>query len=183
VSAPRAVAAGSWLLSRAGVDVALAGDLEERIAAGASIVWYWRQVALSILAAWIGTIRTHKWLAVRAVITGWAFWALLFLARQSIGGSLTFGRWTETLVGLIRYGNWIVIGWGVGALHRPYQGAMVLAYIAFLIVMSLPGVSQAVSMIGHPSYHAPSAPMVLFAIVSLTVGALLSDRPAGRPWR
>ena len=183
MNAPRAVVAGTWLLERAGVDAALAGDLAEHTGAGASVVWYWRQVTMSILFSWIDTIRAHKWLAVRAVATGWAIWAVLFLIRHEIAGSFEPGTWTETAVGVIRYGNWILIGWAIGMLHRPYPGAMVLAYIAFLVVMSVPAVSRMVSVIGHPSYHAPSAAMIAFAIVSLTVGALLSDRPAGRAGR
>ena len=67
----RSTVVGSWLLERAGIEAALAGDLAEHTADGASTLWYWRQVMLSILAVWIGTIRAHKWLAVRAVVTGW----------------------------------------------------------------------------------------------------------------
>lgn len=174
----RATAVGTWLLERAGIDDALAGDLAEHATEGGSPLWYWRQVVTSIVSIWIGTIRAHKLLTLRAVVTGWAVWVVLFLIRQSLRESSLpsdWTLWTPTIIALIRYGNWIIIGWTIGMLHRPYQGAMVLAYIAFLIVMSVPVVSQAVSVFGHPSYNAPSVPMVVFAVISLTVGALLSD--------
>jgi hypothetical protein len=179
----RTTAVGTWLLERAGVDDALAGDLAEHTTAGGSPVWYWRQVVSSIASTWIGTIRTHKLLTLRAVITGWTIWAVLFLLRDLLQAQSLQAQWTPTLIAIIRYSNWIVIGWAIGVLHRPYHGAMVLAYMAFLIVMSVPGVSRAVSIVGHPSYNAPSFAMVVFAVISLTVGALLSDASLTRSGR
>lgn len=175
MNVPRAVTAGTWLLDRAGIDEALAGDLAERAADSGSLIWYWRQVVSSILLSWTDTLATHKWLAVRAIVTGWIVWAAFFAARELIGTMAEQTAWAPALVTVIRYGNWIVIGWAIGMLHRPYHGAMVLAYIAFTIVMSIPLVARAVSVVGHPSYNAPSASMIVFAIASLTIGGLLSE--------
>jgi len=179
----RTTSVGTWLLERAGVDDALAGDLAEHTTDGGSPLWYWRQVVMSIVSIWIGTIRTHKLLTLRAVITGWTLWVALFVIRETLRTPSLQSEWTPTLIALIRYGNWIVIGWGIGMLHRPHQGAMVLAYTGFLIVMSVPLVSRAVSLVGHPSYNAPSIAMVVFAVISLTAGALLSHRSLARPGR
>jgi hypothetical protein len=183
MSRQRATAVGTWLLERAGVDGALAGDLAEHTTSGGSPLWYWRQVATSIVSIWVGTIRDHKLLALRAVLTGWAIWALLFVVRELLQTSALQADWTPTVIALIRYSSWMVIGWAIGMLHRPYHAAMVLAYMAFLIVMSVPVVSRAVSIVGHPTYNAPSLAMVAFAVVSLTVGALLSEASLTRSGR
>ncbi len=179
----RTVIAGTWLLERAGVDDALTGDLAEHASLGGSAGWYWRQVVASILRSWVDTILMHKWLAMRAIATGWTIWAVLFLLRGMLEAPTLQSAWTPAAITAIRYGNWIVIGWAIGMLHRPHQGAMVLAYTAFTIVMSLPVVSRAVSIVGHPSYGAPSGAMVAFAIVGLTVGGLLSDSTLTRQGR
>jgi len=60
VSPKQTVAAGTWILARAGVDDALAGDLAEHIAGGAPTRWYWRQVISSIVLAWVGVPGTAR---------------------------------------------------------------------------------------------------------------------------
>jgi hypothetical protein len=138
--------------------------------------WYWRQVISSIAMLWVDAIRTHKWLAVRAILTGWVVWAVFFVTRQIIDGIFLPAQWAVVATAVIRYCNWFVIGYVVGALHRPHAAAMVLAYAGFTIIMSMPAVSQSVvALFGHPNYNAPPPSMVLIAVVSLIAGGLFSS--------
>jgi hypothetical protein len=183
-SNPPAVA--TWVLEHADVDEALTGDLAEEYRKGRSPLWYWRQslVAMAVLSS--NTIVAHKWLALRAILTGWLAWATITLVRQQIPGWFeTFDPagatvWGASTVSVIRYGTWIAVGWIIGRLHRPYHAAMVMAYVGFTLMMSTPAVSRiAIEVLGHPSYAAPSASTVVFAVVSLLIGGLLSA-PSGR---
>lgn len=171
----RVLGAGAWLLAHAGVDHALAGDLAEACASGRSLIWYWRQALTAVAAAWVHTIADHKWLAARAVITGWVIWAAASLLTSYLRRAPVQHEWIVMAIALVRYGNWLVIGWAIGVLHRPYQLTMVLAYVGFALLMAVPAVSRTVvDVLGHPSYAPPSAPMILFVVTSLLAGGLLS---------
>jgi len=170
----RTLAAGAYVLAAAGVDEALAGDLAEQLARGRSLQWYSIQVLISIVHVWVDTLLDHKWLAARAIVTGWVLWALFFVGRTMLFDVHAQG-WVAVANTAVRYGNWLVIGWAIGVLHRPYQGAMTFAYVLFTLLMSVPLVSRAaVTVLGHPSYNAPSPLMVAVAVVSLMTGAALS---------
>jgi len=171
---------GTWLLEHAGVDDALVGDLAEgslRLRSGhgdRSVLWYWRQVVAAIMQSWTQTMVHHKWLALRAIVTGWVLWATLFIVMNALNSSAP-QAWMPIASALIRYGQWLVIGWTIGVLHRPYYASMVLPYVLFTMVMSVPTVSRmVVTQFGHPRYNAPSATIVILAVVSLLVGGLLS---------
>jgi hypothetical protein len=171
---------GTWLLEHAGVDDALVGDLAEgslrlRSEQGErSGLWYWRQVVAAIAQSWTQTIVHHKWLALRAIATGWVLWAMLFIVMNALNNSAS-QAWIPMASALIRYGQWLAIGWVIGVLHRPYYASMVLPYVLFTMIMSVPAVSQmVVTIFGHPRYNAPSATIVILAVVSLLVGGLLS---------
>jgi hypothetical protein len=171
---------GTWLLEHAGVDDALVGDLAEgslRLRSDhgdRSVLWYWRQVVAAIMQSWTQTMVHHKWLALRAIVTGWVLWATLFIVMNALNSSAPHA-WMPIASALIRYGQWLVIGWTIGVLHRPYYASMVLPYVLFTMVMSVPTVSRTVvTLFGHPRYNAPSATIVILAVVSLLVGGLLS---------
>jgi hypothetical protein len=172
----RIAAAGTWVLERAGLDDAVTGDLSEQLLAHGSSAWYCRQALMAVALHWGRTLLEHKWLAARAIATGWVVWAALFVLRLQIGQGATQHEWLAAgAAAAIRYGNWFVIGWTIGNLHRPYHGSMVLAYAVFMLLMSTPAVSHLViSTLGHPSYVAPSPAMVVFATVSLIAGGLMS---------
>jgi hypothetical protein len=171
MASSRRFAAGTWLLEHAGVDDALVGDLAERY--DRSALWYWRQALTAIAQSWTRTIVNHKWLALRAIVTGWVLWATLFIVLNTLDSSAS-ALWALIASTLIRYGQWVVIGWVIGVLHRPYYASMVLPYAVFTIVMCVPVVSHAVTVLGHPRYDAPSASVVALAVVGLLVGGLLS---------
>src|ERR1051325_11626182 len=168
--------AGTWLLERAGVDDALVGDLAE--GARRSPIWYWRQVLAAIAQSWVETIVHHKWLALRAIATGWVLWASLCIVMNALNASAP-APWIPIASALIRYGQWLVIGWMIGVLHRPYYASMVLPYVLFTIVMSMPAVSRmAITVFGHPQYDAPALSMVVVAVVGLIAGGRLSAMTA-----
>lgn len=79
------------------------------------------------------TIAHHKLLAIRAIFTGWAVLfflsyaverPILALGYQWIGGSV----WAlvSTLLDCVALG---VSGWAVARLHRPWQTAMLIAFM------------------------------------------------------
>jgi hypothetical protein len=183
---PDPPAIATWVLEHAYVDEALTGDLAEQYRKGRSPLWYWRQSLVATFVLSGGTILTHKWLALRAIATGWLAWATLSLVRRQIPGwfetmdPATAMAWSTSTESVIRYATWIVIGWIIGRLHRPYQAAMVMAYVGFTLMMSLPAVNRlAIEVLGHPRYGSPSVATVVFAVISLLIGGLLSA-PSGR---
>lgn len=57
-----------WLLKRLSRD-SLVGDLCEEFQRRRSPSWFWRQAAIAMALACYQDIRSHKWLAARAVLT------------------------------------------------------------------------------------------------------------------
>ena len=175
MNATRHPAPGLWLLECAGIDDALAGDLAEGFVESGSVLWYWRQATAAIATSWTRTLVTHRWLAVRAVVTGWVVWAVFWALTTLLRHASMQADWVALAITAVRYGVWLVIGWAIGALHRPYAMPMVLAYVGFTLLMSIPAVSRAVvDVLGHPSYAPPSALMLVFAVISLMAGGALS---------
>jgi hypothetical protein len=75
----------TWLLRRFDVKESIVGDLIERYRQHPSWFWLWRQTFTTIAVTVSHDIRTHKFLAVRAVLIGWALLSLF--------GSVPLGRW------------------------------------------------------------------------------------------
>jgi hypothetical protein len=97
-SQPPIVAA--WVLTHFGNrNEVLAGDLIEEYRRGRSAAWYCRQVVVALLIGYGKEIRTHKLLAVRALVIGWAALILSsYLIRtvfESVGG---FGTWPTAVL-------------------------------------------------------------------------------------
>lgn len=175
MTATRHPVPGLWLLECAGVDDALAGDLAEGFAKSGSVLWYCRQAGAAIAVSWAKTLAMHRWLALRAVVTGWVVWAVFWTVTTTLRHVAVQANWVPLAITALRYGVWLVIGWAIGALHRPYAMPMVAAYVGFTLLMSIPAVSRAVvDVLGHPSYAPPSALMVVFAVISLMAGGALS---------
>jgi hypothetical protein len=81
-SKPPALA--TWLLEHSkpgGKNEALAGDLLEQFSQGRSVTWYWRQVLVAILAAFLREWRTLVWAFVFTV--GWAYLLKFWNAKFS----------------------------------------------------------------------------------------------------
>src|SRR5438477_8908466 len=68
-----------WLLNHFGCspnNAAVVGDLDERYRTGRSGAWYWRQALLTIIVSFLTEVWGHKWLTVRAIITGWGVFVI-----------------------------------------------------------------------------------------------------------
>ena len=74
MSAKRPPLVASWLLERLCSDPGLTGDLVEEYGARRSALWYWRQAIVAASVYPFSQILEHKWLAVRAIATGYAIW-------------------------------------------------------------------------------------------------------------
>jgi hypothetical protein len=184
----------TWLLERFCADVALAGDLIEQYREGKSIGWYWKQAIAAVSVYSVAQILEHKWLAVRAVATGYVIWYLLnnMFLHGVLRPVMDDGALRVAYI-FIGYAFWIANGWTIARLHRPYSTAMVMAYVLWAIVASVPPVYAAVSAIGDP--NGPSLTWEIAARVatlcSLITGGVLSTycdqirqlRAAGQDWR
>jgi hypothetical protein len=170
----------TWLLERFCADVALAGDLVEQYREGKSIAWYWKQAIAAVGVYSTSQIIEHKWLAVRAIATGYVIWYVL--NNMFLHGVLKPLMATDDGMALrvvymsIGYAFWIANGWIIARLHRPYSTAMVMAYVLWAIAASVPPVYAAVSAIGDP--NGPSLTWEIGArlatLFSLITGGVLS---------
>ena len=70
----RPPALATWVLERFCADPGLAGDLIEEYARRQSTRWYWKQAMMAVGAYSTSQILEHKWLAVRAIATGYVIW-------------------------------------------------------------------------------------------------------------
>jgi hypothetical protein len=133
----------TWLLERFCADPGLAGDLIEEYRARRSASWYWKQALIAVSVYPVSEIIEHKWLAVRAIATGWVIWyifnatLLKGVLRPWMGVDTTMER---AAYFLLAYALWMGNGWIIAKLHRPYSTAMVLAYVLWAIVASVPPV-------------------------------------------
>jgi hypothetical protein len=172
---PPAVA--TWLLERFCTDVALAGDLVEQYRDGKSVTWYWKQAITAVGVYSVSQIVEHKWLALRAVATGYVIWYLL--NNMFLKGVLRPVMDTTALrvaYIFIGYAFWIANGWIIARLHRPYSTAMVLAYVLWATVASVPAVYDAVSALGDPNGRSLGWEIAarLATLLSITAGGVLS---------
>jgi hypothetical protein len=99
----------------------LIGDLTEQYQLKRSAVWYWRQTLTAILVGTARDVRAHKWLAIRAVVTGWMILIpLVFLAGALYDAAANWAStWTQESVTLGRiwwfYRAPLLIMWRVGS--------------------------------------------------------------------
>jgi hypothetical protein len=131
-------AVGTWLLDRFCGEPAIAGDLLQEYRRRQSVLWYWKEVVCAMCAYSASTIWEHKWLAVRAIVTGWLFSQLVIrVGMRDIVHPWWDGVAPPALYPCIAYVPWLLNGWLIGRLHRPYSVAMVCVYAVWLIVRSI----------------------------------------------
>ena len=129
---------GTWLLDRFCGDPAVAGDLLQEYRGGKSTFWYWKEVIAAISVYSASTIWEHKWLTLRAIATGWLFsMVVIRLGMRDIVHPWWDGVAPPALYPLIAYVPWMLNGWLIGRLHRPYSTAMVSAFALWLVVRSI----------------------------------------------
>ena len=133
-----APAVATWLVERFCGEPAIAGDLIEEYQERQSRLWYWRQVLIAVTACSGARIWDHKWLALRAIATGWVFASVVI----RLGMREIVHPWWDTVAPHALYPvvaslAWLANGWLIGRLHRPYSTAMVSAYAVWLVVRSV----------------------------------------------
>jgi hypothetical protein len=133
MSSQQPPAAATWLLDRFCADPGLAGDLIEEYRERQSSAWYWKQAVVAVSVYSTSQILQHKWLAVRAIATGWLFWFVVI----NMGMRGVVHPWLDTVAPravypFVAYVVWLGNGWLIGRLHRPYSTAMVSAYALWL---------------------------------------------------
>lgn len=133
----------SWLLERFCADPGLTGDLMEEYGVRRSALWYWRQAIVAVSVYPFSQILEHKWLAVRAIAIGYVIWyvfnAMLLKGVVRPWLDMDEGAGRAMYFGLM-YVLWLCNGWIIAKLHRPYATAMVLAYVIWAFVASVPPV-------------------------------------------
>ena len=130
--------AGTWLLDRFCGEPAVAGDLLQEYHRRQSALWYWKEVACAMCAYSASTIWEHRWLALRSIATGWIFTQVVIrVGMRDIVHPWWDGVAPPALYPFIAYVPWLLNGWIIGRLHRPYSTAMVCAYAVWLIVRSI----------------------------------------------
>ncbi len=137
---------GTWLLDRFCGEPAVAGDLLQEYRKGQSTLWYWKEVVCAVCAYSAATIWEHKWLTARAIATGYVFsWIVVRTVMRDLVHPWWNGVAPAALYPLIAYLPWLLNGWLIGRLHRPYSTAMVTAYAVWLLVRSVGPVYSAAS--------------------------------------
>jgi hypothetical protein len=136
----------SWLLERFCSDPCLSGDLIEEYRARRSAAWYWKQAIVAVGVYPFSQIVAHKWLAARAIATGYVIWYVFnaTLLKGVVRPRLDLLGMDDTMLRatyfVIAYALWLANGWIIAKLHRPYSTAMVLAYVLWAVVASVPPV-------------------------------------------
>jgi hypothetical protein len=198
-SQPPIVAA--WVLTHFGNrNEVLAGDLIEEYRRGRSAAWYCRQVVVALLIGYGKEIRTHKLLAVRALVIGWAAlilssylisFPLYELYSRALGdlglGPLRFWWWhyyTYPVVLVPCIGGFLS-GWLVARFHRTYRVAMVSMYVVSVLLTAFPEFFRLATNSLSNSRFVP----YLFSywlteslfVVSILLGGLRSTNPETAP--
>jgi hypothetical protein len=143
-----------WLMNRFGVPEPLVGDLLEERSRRRSALWQWRQTVVAILWAVARDIRAHRWLAARAVLTGWAVGQLAApvwrIAMPLMSGAWVSNseQWLSNSLGfpivplpflIVMSATAVITGWVVARLHRGFEMSMVSAYIVALLIFYVGG--------------------------------------------
>jgi len=169
------------------VGQALTGDVIERYARGRSRVWFWRQAILAIVFESANDLVTHKLLFVRAVLVGYgSLWALTSVGYFVLPLFMDVTPVRQLFVfRLLMMVMFMATGWLIGRFHRPYSGAMVLGFVAFVWVISGP---QVVRNISNLLQHERFLPYVeawftnrVYASVFVITGGMLSAARSRHP--
>jgi hypothetical protein len=135
-----------WLLKHFGCSAnneAVIGDLDERYRGGRSVVWYWLQVSVAIATSFGTELIHHKLRSVRAILIGWAVFIpgiILFRSLLILTANWFHAGVDYDLVLIMRYAvwglGWMSIGWVMRRVHRPTERAMILAFVATVLIVT-----------------------------------------------
>ena len=191
-------AMASWLLERVCADPGLTGDLIEEYGRRRSAPWYWKQALMAAGTYSTSQIMEHKWLAARAIATGYVIWYVFnaTLLKGFVRPWLAPDTTMEKAVYMVlMYSLWLANGWTIAKLHRPYSTAMVFAYVLWSIVASVPPVyaRTLTTLAGSTDGSALAWEVItrLVTIVTLITGGALAayrdqlkqSRIAAQGWR
>ena len=122
----------------------LLGDLAEEYQRGRSAVWYWLQILAAILVGSWKDARTHKGVALSAIVAGFTLQIILgagllavrVIARHQVGYP---DPWIVSE--LFRVCSDIAVGWLLVSLYRSYGTTTLLVFraamLAFLMIIFL----------------------------------------------
>lgn len=128
----------TWLIERFCGEPAIAGDLIEVYQERRSALWFWRQALIAVVACSATRVWDHKWLAIRAIATGYVFSSIVIrFGMREIVHPWWDAVAPPALYPIVASLAWLGNGWLIGRLHRPYSTAMVCAYAVWLIVRSV----------------------------------------------
>ncbi len=178
-------ALANWLLNRftSCTSTALQGDLEEEYQTGRSSAWYRRQVVVAIVTGSVKDIRAHRFLALRAVATGWIVLLLFFACGDFFAETLArhAWNWNRRLDGygsgvwwpfhiaatIVSYSGFSISAWAVARSHGAHAMPMVIAYLSsvFAVLMSFMASATLFGWLSRPT----PVPHTLFYLVSVTL--------------
>ncbi len=165
----RLAAVGARALQRFGpANEALAGDLLEEYRECRSTAWYVQEVTVAIASELTRDVWHHKWLVIRALLVGWTALLVYSLLVDQVWGSseLFLAGLTRTHLRPARSGvvlQWVylllavpggtAIGWLLGRWHRSCGAAVVLVFVAVLLLWRLPWLLTLVAnALEHPRF-------------------------------
>jgi len=134
----------TWMLKHFGSgpdNDTLLGDLAEQYRRNGSAMWYWRQALKAIPVSLLKEVRAHKWIAARALLTGWVVWIMCELMLPDLMRSFYYFRvagydvpyFWGTVPSLL---SGALSGWVIGRFHRS-QRTSVLLFAVSVIFMGL----------------------------------------------
>ena len=121
---------------------ALLGDLAEQYQRNGNAMWYWRQALKAIPVSFFKEIRAHKWIAARALLTGWVVWMICEIMSPHLIRSFYYFR----LAGYHVPYFWGIVpsllsgalsGWVIGRFHRSHRTGAVLLFAVYVIFLGL----------------------------------------------
>jgi hypothetical protein len=176
----------TWLVKRFGVAVCtdpLIGDLLEEFIRGRSRLWYWKQALRAIVIGVYQDIRTHKLLAIRGALTGFA---VLFVAGRLLFVFLLpfAGPEFYALHIALESGICVATAWIVGQLHRPHQSAMMFVWFTVTLSLGVPEflrtLMNAMSDDRYVPYFVGYSEQFIRVLAATALGSILSIIFSGR---
>ncbi|HEX3878038.1 MAG TPA: hypothetical protein VHW24_13690 [Bryobacteraceae bacterium] len=168
-------AIANCLLDRGGLDVGLRGDLLEERARGRSALWYWRQVAVAILAGvWSGA-RDHKVDVLRVLTMGFALEYLVILIWSIYGFRVPYlstEQWAIQSLGVLILG--VLIGWLIADREQPLPTVImfVICESLWFLGHDLSWVKLLVASVDRPMFR-PDIVEFFMAFVLQNVGLVI----------
>jgi hypothetical protein len=178
----------TWLLKHFGSgpdNETLLGDLAEQYQRNGNTMWYWRQALKAIPVSLFKEIRAHKWIAARALLTGWVVLMICEIMIPPLMRKFYYFR----LAGYYVPHFWEIVppllsgalsGWVIGRFHRSQRTGAVLLFAVAFIFMGLWWFAKSFVFFyygGRARYPIPFAIEVSVSLLGILLGGgLLFDK-------